>query len=130
MNGGDLTEAKNYVRLIRQRAGIVAGAYDYGMSVATDKASMRDLILTERQVEFAMEGMRNFDLRRTRNLNKITPRLSYKLVCKPPYYPGVTRTGALGTDIFLEKVQRASSREIRLTIITLPYILKYLWCQW
>jgi hypothetical protein len=50
-----------------------------------------------------MEGMRNFDLRRTRNLNKITNRLSYKLVCKPPYYPGVTRTGALPTDIFLEK---------------------------
>jgi hypothetical protein len=102
-NAGDLTEAKNYVRMIRQRAGIVAGTYDYGLAVATDQAAMRALILTERQVEFAMEGMRNFDLRRTRNLNKITNRLSYKLVCKAPYYPGVTRTGALATDIFLEK---------------------------
>jgi len=100
VNGGDLTEAKNYVRLIRQRAGIVAGAYDYGMAVATDKASMRDLILTEREVEFAMEGMRNFDLRRTRNLNKITNRLSYKLVCKAPYAPG---TGSTAGVIYLEK---------------------------
>lgn len=103
VNGGDLTEAKNYVRLIRQRAGIVAGAYDYGLATATTQAAMRDLILTERQVEFAMEGMRYYDLRRTRNLSKLTARIAYKLVCKPPYYPGITRTGALGTDIFLEK---------------------------
>jgi hypothetical protein len=100
VNGGDLTEAKNYVRLIRQRAGIVAGSYDYGMSVATTQAAMRDLILSERQVEFAMEGMRNFDLRRTRNLNKITNRLSYKLVCKSPYAPG---TGSTAGVIYLEK---------------------------
>lgn len=100
---GNLTEAKNMVRLIRQRAGIVAGAFDYGLSVATDIPSMRTLILNERQVEFAMEGMRNFDLRRTRNLGLITPRLSYKVSVKPPYYPGITRTGALPTDIFLDK---------------------------
>ncbi len=100
---GNLTEAKNMVRLIRIRAGIVAGAFDYGLSVATDIPSMRSLILNERQIEFAMEGMRNFDLRRTRNLGLITNRLSYKVSVKPPYYPGVTRTGALATDIFLDK---------------------------
>jgi hypothetical protein len=50
-----------------------------------------------------MEGMRNFDLRRTRNLNLITPRLAYKVAVKAPYYPGLTRTGALPTDIFLDK---------------------------
>lgn len=100
---GNLAEAKNMVRLIRQRAGITAGAFDYGLSVATDEATMRNLILNERQVEFAMEGMRNFDLRRTRNLGLITNRLSYKVAVKPPYYPGITRTGALPTDIFLDK---------------------------
>jgi hypothetical protein len=99
-NGADLTEAKNYVRMIRQRAGIVAGTFDYGLAAATDQASMRALILTERQVEFAMEGMRNFDLRRTRNLNKLTNRLSYKLVCKAPYAPG---TGSTAGVIYLEK---------------------------
>jgi uncharacterized protein (DUF2237 family) len=128
-NGGDLTEAKNYVRMIRQRAGIVAGSFDYGLAAATDQASMRSLILTERQVEFAMEGMRNFDLRRTRNLSKITNRLSYKLVTKPPYYPGVTRTGALITDIFLEKstggiiprdTANFNNRSVYTSIFTVP----------
>ena len=100
---GNLTEAKNMVRLIRQRAGIVAGTLDYGLSLATDVVSMRSLILNERQIEFAMEGARNFDLRRTRNLGLITARLAYKVSVKPPYYAGVTRTGALASDIFLDK---------------------------
>ena len=97
---GNLTEAKDMVRLIRQRAGIVAGAFDYGLSVATDIVSMRSLILNERQVEFAMEGMRNFDLRRTRNLGLITPRLSYKVAVKSPYAAG---TGTTAGIIYLDK---------------------------
>ena len=100
---GKLTEAKDMVRLLRQRAGIVAGSFDYGLSIATDVASMRTLLLNERQVEFALEGKRNADLRRTRNLNLITTRLEYRWTPKPPYYAGVTRTGALPTDIFLDK---------------------------
>jgi starch-binding outer membrane protein, SusD/RagB family len=98
---GNLTEAKDMVRLIRQRAGIVAGAYDYGMSVATTTAQMRTLILNERQVEFAMEGMRNFDLRRTRNLGLITPRLSYKVAVKAPYAAG---TGTTAGITYLDKL--------------------------
>ena len=100
---GNLTEAKNMVRLIRQRAGIIAGTADYGLAIATDKPSMRDLLLNERQIEFALEGMRYFDLRRTRNLGLITARLSYLVSAKAPYYAGTTRTGALPTDIFLDK---------------------------
>jgi hypothetical protein len=98
---GNLTEAKNMVRLVRQRAGIAAGAYDYGMSVATDAASMRTLILNERQVEFAMEGMRNFDLRRTRNLGLLTARMSYKVAPKSPYFAG---TGTTVGRIYLDMV--------------------------
>ncbi len=98
---GNLTEAKNMVRLIRQRAGIVAGAYDYGLSVATTAAQMRALILNERQVEFAMEGARNFDLRRTRNLSLITPRLSYKVAVKSPYAAG---TGTTAGITYLDKL--------------------------
>jgi starch-binding outer membrane protein, SusD/RagB family len=101
---GNMTEAKNMVRLIRQRAGIVIGSYDYGLLNIATTAQMRDLILNERQIEFAFEGARNFDLRRTRNLSLITPRLSYKVSVKAPYYPGITRTGALVTDIFLDKL--------------------------
>jgi hypothetical protein len=83
-----LAEAKDNVRRIRQRAGIVAGAFDYGLSIATDAASMRTLILNERMVEFSMEGKRYWDLRRTRNLNLITARQSYKLAAKSPYVAG------------------------------------------
>ena len=100
---GRLTESKDMVRRIRQRAGISAGSFDYGLNLATDITTMRSLILNERQVEFAMEGKRYHDLRRTRNLHLITARQSLKYGAKPPYYPGVTRSGALPTDIFLDK---------------------------
>jgi hypothetical protein len=99
----NLTEAKDMVKLIRQRAGIVAGSANYGLDIATDKPSMRTLLLNERQIEFALEGMRYFDLRRTRNLGLITARQSHIATAKPPYYPGTTRSGALPTDIFLDK---------------------------
>jgi hypothetical protein len=85
---GRLAEAKDNVRRIRQRAGIVAGAFDYGLAVATDMASMRTLILNERRIEFALEGKRHMDLRRTRNYNMITARQSYKLSVKLPYVAG------------------------------------------
>ncbi len=98
-----LTEAKDMVRKIRQRAGIVQGSFDYGLDVAADLTTMRSLILNERQVEFAMEGKRYWDLRRTRNLGLIINRQSLKCTPKAPYYAGVTRTGALPTDIFLDK---------------------------
>jgi len=101
---GNLAEAKNMVRLVRQRAGIAAGAFDYGMSVATDVVTMRKLLLNERQVEFAMEGMRNFDLRRTRNLTLLTPRLSYKVAPKPPYFAG---TGNVAGRIYLDMINAA-----------------------
>lgn len=97
---GNLAEAKNMVRLTRQRAGIVQGTADYGLDIATDKTSMQSLILNERQVEFALEGMRNFDLRRTRNLHLITARLAYKIAPKAPYFAG---TGTVAGRIYLDK---------------------------
>ena len=87
---GRLTEAKDMVRRIRQRAGIAAGAYDYGLAIATDIVTMRTLILNERMVEFALEGKRNLDLRRTRNLGLITARQSLKFGAKSPYFPGTS----------------------------------------
>ena len=85
---GRVTDAKNLVRLIRQRAGIVAGNFDYGLSIATNAVSMRSLLLNERMVEFAMEGKRYWDLRRTRNYGLISARLAYKLSVKLPYTAG------------------------------------------
>ena len=100
---GRLSEAKDMVRLIRKRAGIIQGTIDYGMSIATNTAEMRTLIMNERQVEFAMEGRRHWDLRRTRNYGLITGRFAFKWAAKAPYYAGTTRTGALPGDIFLDK---------------------------
>lgn len=104
---GRLTEAKDMVRKIRQRAGIVAGAFDYGLSVAADMAAMRTLILNERMVEFSMEGKRYWDLRRTRNLNLISARQSYKLAPKTPYLAG---SGTDITKIYLDMPNAAGTR--------------------
>jgi hypothetical protein len=104
---GRLAEAKDNVRKIRQRAGIAAGTFDYGMDAATDAASMRTLILNERQIEFAMEGKRHWDLRRTRNYDLITARQSYKLTPKPPYYAG---SGSVAGRIYIDMPNAAGTR--------------------
>jgi hypothetical protein len=64
---GDLTTAKEMIRLIRKRAGIEQGMNDYGLGSVNSVESMRSLLLNERMVEFAFENKRNSDLRRTRN---------------------------------------------------------------
>jgi len=69
---GDQTAAKNLVKLLRIRAGIKQGANDYGLALATSKTEVRDLIMNERMVEFAFEGKRGFDLRRTRRMHLLT----------------------------------------------------------
>lgn len=69
---GRSVEAADMVRKIRVRAGIIAGSYDYGLSLASDQTKMRDLIMNERMVEFAMEGKRYHDLRRTRRYHLLS----------------------------------------------------------
>ena len=68
---GNLSFAKELVRSIRKRAGIEQGAYDYGLALASNKEQMRDLIINERQIEFAFEGKRYHDLRRTRRMHTL-----------------------------------------------------------
>ncbi|WP_312789914.1 RagB/SusD family nutrient uptake outer membrane protein [Sphingobacterium sp.] len=68
---GNLALAKDLVRSIRQRAGIEQGNYDYGLSLASNTVQMRDLIMNERQIEFAFEGKRYHDLRRTRRMHTL-----------------------------------------------------------
>ncbi len=97
-----LTEAKDNVRRIRQRAGILVGAFDYGLAIATDAASMRTLILNERMIEFAMEGKRYWDLRRTRNFGLITARQSYKLGAKLPYVAGTLPNPPVAGRIYID----------------------------
>lgn len=71
---GNLTLAKDMVRKIRVRAGIIAGTggNDYGLGSVTGAPRMRDLILNERMIEFAFENKRNSDLRRTRRMHLLT----------------------------------------------------------
>lgn len=54
------TEMVKYFNMIRYRAGL-PGITE---ADASDKAKMRELIKRERQIEFALEGRRFFDLRR------------------------------------------------------------------
>jgi len=104
-NMGNLTEAQTYVALIRARAGIPAGANNYGMSGITTVAQMNTFLLTEREVEFAMENKRNDDLRRTRQFDKLTgtPRYSYRWTLNSPYVAGAIPTGgAVAGKIYID----------------------------
>lgn len=59
-------ESKEYIRAIRQRADIEEGdpGSRYGVPDHISKEEMRDLIYTERQIEFAFEEHRYWDVRR------------------------------------------------------------------
>ncbi len=85
-------EADALIIKLRTRAGIIAGSNNYGLNPGiipthVSKASMDTLIWNERMVEFAMEGKRYDDLRRTRTFDKLTGqvRLGYKWTVKAPY---------------------------------------------
>jgi len=61
----NITPAYDMLKLLRKRAGIIAGADGlYGLKAAMSKDEMRLVIQNERQVELAYEGMRFFDVRR------------------------------------------------------------------
>lgn len=68
---GRSAEAIEILKKIRQRAGILAGTDgNYGIDVSS-KTSIREAILAERNIEFAFEGHRFWDLRRLRLLNRL-----------------------------------------------------------
>jgi len=68
---GHSSEARNYIIQVRERAHIDAGAGDYGLAatIGTDYNATLNAILNERQIEFAFEGKRFWDLRRRRMFN-------------------------------------------------------------
>lgn len=73
---GNIGGAKDLVRRIRVRAGVVAGDADYGLGLAGSTTALRTLILGERQVEFAFENKRNADLRRSRTFHLLSGNMS------------------------------------------------------
>nr|WP_294895672.1 RagB/SusD family nutrient uptake outer membrane protein [uncultured Pedobacter sp.] len=69
---GNLSEAKDLVKLLRIRAGVQQGTKNYGLDYATDIPTMQNLMMNEREVEFALEGKRFDDLRRTRTYDSLS----------------------------------------------------------
>lgn len=85
---GNITEAMNLVIALRKRAGIDAGANSlYGLKTGMTQAEMFSTIINERRVEFAFEGKRYDDLRRTRLFSTLngTTRLGLKIALNAPY---------------------------------------------
>lgn len=65
----DLATAYTQLKAIRKRAGIEAGTDgNYGLQAGMTRTQMFDAILYERQLEFAFEGKRFWDLRRWKKI--------------------------------------------------------------
>jgi hypothetical protein len=66
-----LDEAYTQLKAVRKRAGIEAGTDGlYGLKANMSRAELFDAILYERQIEFAFEGKRFWDLRRWKLIEK------------------------------------------------------------
>lgn len=68
---GRVDEAVSLLKEIRSRAGIAPGSDGMYGIVATNKEELREIILAERNIEFAFEGHRFWDLRRLRMLDRL-----------------------------------------------------------
>jgi hypothetical protein len=85
---GNQAQAYTMLEAIRKRAGISANADGmYGLTAGMTTAQMETAILNERQVEFAFEGRRYDDLRRTRTFDQLngTTRSMMYIAFKPAY---------------------------------------------
>ena len=85
---GDQTTAYNMLLASRKRAGIAAGTNNYyGLATTMTTAQMEAAILAERRVEFAFEGKRYDDLRRTRTFDQLNGLFRNQMVITPksPY---------------------------------------------
>lgn len=90
-----LSEAYDELITIRTRAGIEAGTDGlYGLSATMNKSELIDKIMNERQIEFAFENKRYWDLRR-RNLFPVklngTRRQGLRVILKQEHDPATFR---------------------------------------
>lgn len=84
---GKTQEAYDQLILLRTRAGIDAGNGLYGLDSGMGRAQLQDAIMRERQVEFAFEDKRYWDLRRNMLFEKLlngTRRHGVKISLKIP----------------------------------------------
>ena len=59
-----LPEGKGYIKLIRERAGVINNDGDFGLASASSRDQLFAAVINERKVEFAYENKRFHDLRR------------------------------------------------------------------
>ncbi len=113
-----MAECKTAVAKLRARAGITQAPYNYGLDKVTTRDSMFRFLLKEREIEFAMEGKRYDDLRRTRTFDKLTgiARRAFVWTVKSPYVAGaVPGSGPVAGKIYID-VADALGFKIRDTI--------------
>lgn len=94
------TEAYTMMVAIRKRAGLDAGTSSlYGLSSSMTTAQMETAILLERRIEFAFEGKRYDDLRRTRTFDALNGTYRNQLVVTPrsPYTVATLEANVPGT---------------------------------
>ncbi|MEO6520957.1 MAG: RagB/SusD family nutrient uptake outer membrane protein [Mucilaginibacter sp.] len=111
---GFLAEAQNLCIALRQARGFTAaaaGGNNYGMSVVTSRDLMSAFLLNEREVEFAMEGKRYWDLRRTRQFEKLTgkQRFGLRLAVNSPFVAGAKPTTIDPTKTYLDFAPSATT---------------------
>jgi hypothetical protein len=102
---GRLAEAQSLLVQLRQARGLSAGSFNYGVAKITSSTQMFTELLREREVEFALEGKRYDDLRRTRQFDKLTgtTRQSFFNTAKLPYVAGAVPTsGAVAGRVYLD----------------------------
>lgn len=88
---GDVNAAYDQLKLIRRRAGIIPGAEElYGLKKNMTKEEMREVIQSERRVEFAYEDQRYWDVRRWKIAPKTQTQTIYVMNIKPKQGGGYT----------------------------------------
>jgi len=84
---GNLSECQGLIATLRAARGFSAGSYNYGTANLTGglNGTMTPFLLTEREIEFAMEGKRYWDLRRTRQYDKLSGKKVQALITTVNY---------------------------------------------
>ena len=77
---GNQAQCNQMLVAIRKRAGITNSDGSYGIPQGISQDSMETVILNEREIEFAFEGKRYDDLRRTRTFDKLNSGYRQQLV--------------------------------------------------
>ena len=91
---GDLNTPLADLKAIRKRAGILAGTDGmYGLQAGMSQSQMVSAILYERQIEFAYEGKRYWDLRRYKLLDQVSGNNGQGITMTAGPLDGTKRTG-------------------------------------